>query len=71
MFKDESRYLSHPSVQLMLFLAFTFIREGKTSPPAVQQNACRVLGVLDYNAHPHGLLPAVDFLLSCVDKPVR
>ncbi|GJE97138.1 tubulin folding cofactor D C terminal domain-containing protein [Phanerochaete sordida] len=45
-----------------------FIRESRTGTPAVQQNACRVLGVLDYNAHDHGLLSAVDFLLASVDK---
>ncbi len=36
----------------------------------MQQSVCRVLGVLDYNAHPHGLQDAIQYLLGCVNKQV-
>ncbi|KZT73795.1 ARM repeat-containing protein [Daedalea quercina L-15889] len=37
------------------------------SPP-VQQSLCRVLGVFDYAAYPHGIFKAIDRLLKCVDR---
>ena len=48
----------------------TFVREGKTGQPAMQQSVCRVLGMLNYNAHQHGLGMAIDFLVGCVDRNV-
>ncbi|KZT12037.1 TBCD protein [Laetiporus sulphureus 93-53] len=44
------------------------IREFTVRSSAMQQSLCRVLGVLDYNAHSHRLTEAVRCLLSCVDK---
>ena len=37
----------------------------------MQQSLCRVLGVLDYAAYPHGILKAIDCLLRCIDRSVR
>lgn len=36
----------------------------------MQQSVSRVLGVLDYNAHPHGLQEAIRYLLGCVNPQV-
>lgn len=36
----------------------------------MQQSVSRVLGVLDYNAHPHGLQDVMQYLLNCVNKEV-
>ncbi|CAL1713099.1 unnamed protein product [Somion occarium] len=44
------------------------IRDAKPTSPPVQQSLCRILGVLDYNAHPHGLMQAVEHLLASVDS---
>ena len=49
----------------------TFIRDARAGSPAVQQSACRVLGVLDYSAYRHGITPAIEFLIESVDRPVR
>jgi hypothetical protein len=37
----------------------------------MQQSLGRVLGVLDYDAHPHGIRRAVDYLLASVDASVN
>ncbi|KIJ62569.1 hypothetical protein HYDPIDRAFT_157330 [Hydnomerulius pinastri MD-312] len=42
------------------------IREFKDGSPSLQQSLGHVLGVLDYDAHPHGLKEAVDCLLESV-----
>ena len=71
---DVTRYvdLSLPSLSLWrtYYRAITLIREGRSGPPPTQQNVCRVLGVLDYSAHAHGIISAIDFLLSSVDRSV-
>ncbi|PCH40083.1 ARM repeat-containing protein [Wolfiporia cocos MD-104 SS10] len=43
------------------------IREFSVGSPQMQQSSCRVLGVLAYDAHPHGLQSAVKCLLTSVD----
>lgn len=50
---------------------FTLIRDIRSGSPAMQQSLCRVLGVLDYDAYPHGLEDAIKCLLGCVDRSVR
>ena len=42
----------------------TLIKEFRHGPPSLQQSLGHVLGVLDYNAHPHILPEAVDYLLG-------
>lgn len=37
----------------------------------MQQSLCRVLGIFDYAAYPHGILNVIDCLLKCVDRSVR
>ena len=49
----------------------TFIRDARSGQAAMQQSVCRVLGVLDYTMHPHGIIPVVNFLLDGVDRSVR
>ncbi|KAI0072860.1 TBCD protein [Panus rudis PR-1116 ss-1] len=44
------------------------MHDAKPTSPASQQSVCRVLGVLDYNSHPHGIVQAVEYLLGAVDK---
>lgn len=56
---------------LILHSSGRLIREFTVGSSAMQQSLCRVLGVLDYNAHSHRLMEAVRCLLSCVDKSVR
>ncbi|OCH86383.1 TBCD protein [Obba rivulosa] len=47
------------------------IQEFRVGSPQMQQSLCRVLGVLDYTAHPHGILEATRCLLNCVDRSAR
>ncbi|TFY52216.1 hypothetical protein EVJ58_g10139 [Rhodofomes roseus] len=44
------------------------IRDFSSGSPPMQQSLCRVLGALDYAAYPHGILKAIDCLLTCVDR---
>ncbi|CCM03543.1 uncharacterized protein FIBRA_05677 [Fibroporia radiculosa] len=44
------------------------IREFGTASSPMQQSICKVLGVLDYDAHPHGLSEAVRCLLYSVNR---
>ncbi|KIK93339.1 hypothetical protein PAXRUDRAFT_145292 [Paxillus rubicundulus Ve08.2h10] len=44
----------------------TLIREFKYGSASLQQSLGHVLGVLNYDAHPHGLAEAVDYLLESV-----
>ncbi|KAI9058356.1 TBCD protein [Trametes sanguinea] len=44
------------------------IREFEKGSPQMQQSLARVLGVLDYSAHPHGVQKAVDCLLRMVNR---
>ncbi|KAI0732028.1 TBCD protein [Fomitopsis betulina] len=44
------------------------IREFSNGSPPMQQSLCRVLGVLDYAAYPHGILNVIGCLLKCVDR---
>ena len=46
------------------------VREFETGTPPMQQSLARVLGVLDYAAHPHGIVDAVRCLLRMVDRKV-
>lgn len=68
MFKDTCDPFYSPS--MILTLDYTFLREAPAGTAAMQQNICRVLGALDYNAHPHGLLQAIRFLVSCTSGEV-
>ena len=61
--------ISHTYMELNL--VFTFTQEAKSGAFALQQGVCRMLGVLDYNAHPGALNTALDFLLASVDRSVR
>ena len=61
--------ISHTYMELNL--VFTFTQEAKSGAFALQQGVCRMLGILDYNAHPGPLTTALDFLLSSVDRSVR
>ena len=49
----------------------TLIREFRHGPPSLQQSLGHVLGVLDYDAHPHVLPEAVDCLLESISSEVR
>ena len=46
------------------------VREFEGGSPQMQQSLARVLGVLDYAAHPHGMQDAVRCLLRMVDRKV-
>ena len=47
------------------------IRDFETGSEPMQQSLARVLGVLDYLAHPHGIEKAVSCLLRMVNRKVR
>ncbi|THH16982.1 hypothetical protein EW146_g3747 [Bondarzewia mesenterica] len=51
----------------------TVIKEFKSGSPPMQQSLARLLGVLDYNAHAHGIMEAITCLLDSVDpsSPTR
>lgn len=49
----------------------TLIKEFRHGPPSLQQSLGHVLGVLDYDAHPHVLPEAVDCLLESISSEVH
>lgn len=51
-------------------LSCTLIKEFGHGSPSLQQSLGRVLGVLDYDAHPHALPQAVDCLLESISSEV-
>jgi hypothetical protein len=55
----------------MLNPDFTVIREFRSGPLALQQSLGRFLGALDYDAHPHGTLEAIQCLIDSVAQGVR
>lgn len=48
----------------------TYVAEFPKATPIVQQSLARILGVLAYRSHPHGVLKALDRLLDAVDRKV-
>ncbi|KAH9936306.1 TBCD protein [Fomitopsis serialis] len=44
------------------------IRDFSSGSPPMQQSICRVLGMFDYTAYPHGILKVIDCLLTCTDR---
>lgn len=48
----------------------TLIREFRSGSSTSQQSLGRFLGVLDYNAYPHGLSEALECLLESVSPSV-
>lgn len=56
--------------ELIVRAVLTLTREFRTGPPHMQQSLGRFLGILDYDAHPHGLLDVIQCLLECVNTSV-
>ncbi len=48
----------------------TYVAEFPKATPVVQQSLARIIGVLAYRSHPHGVLKALDRLLDAVDRKV-
>jgi tubulin-specific chaperone D len=49
----------------------TFIRDFRSGSPTMQQGLARLLGLMDYQSHPHALPEAIDCLVASVIPPVR
>ena len=47
------------------------IKDFEGGNPPMQQSLARVLGVMDYAKHKHGIVNAVSCLLRMVDRKVR